>query len=116
MRHKIIFLIMTLLSMPLLCFAYGGAVERNGYLYSLSQPSTTVVMDLYARMYGRAMSKNTETIWYCNDNYWMDNGLRVLLKTLDVSYDLRYGSAEILYATGQSFLPYLNFKFQGFGK
>ena len=102
--------------MPLLSYAYGGAVKRNGYLYSISQPSATVVMDLYAIMYGRAMSKNTDPVWYCNDNYWMDNGLRVLLKDLDVSYDLSYGGAEILYATGQSLSTISKFQVPGLQK
>ena len=102
--------------MPFICYAYGGAVERNGYLYMISQPSTTVVMDLYAKMYGRATSKNTERVWYCSDNYWMDNGLRVLLKDLDVSYDLSYGGAKILYATGQSLSTISKFQVPGLQK
>lgn len=112
MINKIFMLLLVLLTIP----TNGIAEERNGYLYSITVPSSSVVMKTYATMYGRANSRYTENVWYCTDNYWMNNGMQVVLKNLNVGYDLRYGGADILYAEGQSLSTITRFHVPGLKK
>lgn len=88
-----------------------NAVERNGYIYTITQDPGAVVMNQTAVMTGRTTERYNENVWYCSASSWVDNGLLTNLKGLRVNGS--YGGCDCLYATGINLTDIYQFEVSG---
>lgn len=87
------------------------ALERNGYIYTITKDPGTVVMNQTAVMTGRTAERYDESVWYCSTASWVDNGLLTNLKGLSVNG--YYGGCDYLYATGVNLTDIYQFEVSG---
>lgn len=87
------------------------ALERNGYIYTITKDPGAVVMNQTAVMTGRTAERYNESVWYCSGSSWVDNGLLTNLKGLSVNG--YYGSCDYLYATGVNLTNIYQFEVSG---
>lgn len=88
-----------------------NAVERNGYIYTITKDPGAVVMNQTAVMTGRTAERYNESVWYCSTSSWVDNGLLTNLKGLSVNGN--YGRCDYLYATGVNLTDIYQFEVSG---
>ena len=92
------------LSVLMICLSFSisssAAVKtflRDGYYYS-AEDNSSVVMGYHVSQVSREESEKNKN-WYCVEGIWYEDGLRIVVKDLDVYQPSDY--AKVLVATGE---------------